>query len=191
MTKDCSRTVTTIRHKCGSLTRVLVLAALAILSVATGCSHDGLDTVYPVSGQVTLDGTPLAAVSLTLLLGCSPDVKVPSTVPARGIVKIRGKPASGIRVKLYSQNSAKNQGYIPTGESGPDGAFALSTGAPLNGAPPGTYVVTFERPIIDPRNPIETEIDGLGDKYNDPARSKWVVTVGSTETSFEPFELEE
>jgi hypothetical protein len=132
----------------------------------------------------------------TLLLGvvlqggCGSGVSMPSTVPVKGVVKIKGKPARGIRVKFHSQDSSQQSGFIPTGDTGPDGGFTLSTGAPQNGAPPGSYMVTFERPIIDPKNPVETEVDGLKGKYSDPAQSKWTVTIENGENSLQPFELE-
>lgn len=128
---------------------------------------------------------------MALMAGCgSGGISVPSTVPVKGVVKIKGKPARGIRVKFHAQGSAPTQGFMPTGETGPDGVFALSTGAPLNGAPPGTYLVTFERPLLDPKKSVETEIDGLRGKYSDPAQSKWTVTIAAGDNHLQAFELE-
>lgn len=115
---------------------------------------------------------------------------MPSTVPVSGVVNVKGKPSGGIRVTLHRQDSSQNLGFVPTGETGPNGNFTLSTGAPQNGAPPGTYVVTFERPIIDPKNPVETEIDAFGGKYSDPAQSKWTVTVESGKNLLPLFQLD-
>jgi hypothetical protein len=124
--------------------------------------------------------------------GCGKGLSVPSTAPVSGVVTYKGKPLQGIRVTFHSQAEAAKPEFIPSGETGPDGKFSLSTGAPGNGAPPGTYVVTFEKPEIgSPRSTgsIETEIDAFGGKYSDPAQSKWTVTIEEGDNSLQPFDL--
>ena len=131
-------------------------------------------------------------VLLLVLGGCEKGISVPSTVPVSGEVKYKGKPLEGIRVTLHSQTEAAKPAFIPSGQTGPDGRFTLSTGAPGNGAPPGTYVVTFEKPEIGSpasTGSIETEIDAFGGKYSDPAKSKWMITIEQGENSLKPFEL--
>jgi hypothetical protein len=131
----------------------------------------------------------LAAVALG---GCGESVAVPSTVPVSGVVKYKGKPVQGIRVTLHPQSEAAKPKFIPTGQTGPDGKFTLSTGAPCNGAPPGSYLVTFEKPEIgSPAKTgyVETEIDAFGGKYSDPAQSKWTIIIKAGENSLQPFEL--
>ena len=123
-------------------------------------------------------------------LGCGGRVSVPSTVPVKGIVKYKGEPAEGIRVTFHNLNNTTANEFVPVGDTGPDGSFSLSTGAPQNGAPTGTYVVTFERPEIDPENPVETEIDGLQGKYSNKTDSKWTVTVVNGENPLQVFELD-
>lgn len=126
----------------------------------------------------------------TVLAGCGAGMSVPATVPVKGVVKYKGKPARGVRVMFHPQGGAPIKSFVPIGDTGPDGSFTLSTGAPLNGAPLGAYLVTFERPILDPAKSVETEIDGFKGKYSDPAQSKWTVTIASGENSLKPFELE-
>jgi hypothetical protein len=123
-------------------------------------------------------------------LGCGASVSVPSTVPVKGIVKYKGKPAQGIRVTLHDLDNSSAKEFVPVGVTGPDGSFSLSTGAPQNGAPTGSYVVTFERPVIDPKNPIETEIDGFQGKYSNKTDSKWTLTVVKSENPLHVFELD-
>jgi hypothetical protein len=106
------------------------------------------------------------------------------------MVKYKGQPAPGIRVKFHSSGQAPSAGFIPTGETGADGKFQLSTGAPHNGAPPGAYVVTFEKPELDPKASVETEIDAWGGKFSDPAQSKWTATIERGENTLPAFELE-
>jgi hypothetical protein len=122
-----------------------------------------------------------------LLGGCGKGISVPSTVPVTGVVTYKGKPLQGIRVTLHPQTEAAKPSFIPTGQTGPDGKFKLSTGAPSNGAPPGTYVVTFEKPEIT--GTVETEIDTFGGKFSDPAKSQWTFTIEKGENSLGPFEL--
>jgi hypothetical protein len=122
-----------------------------------------------------------------LLAGCGKGIAVPSTVPVTGVVKYKGKPLQGIRVTLHSQTETAKPAFIPSGQTGPDGKFKLSTGKPGNGAPPGTYVVTFDKPEIT--GFVETEVDAFRGKYSDPAKSTWTVTIEKGENSLQPFEL--
>ena len=134
----------------------------------------------------------LFLLGAVVLGGCGKGLSVPSTVPVSGVVKYKGKPLQGIRVTLHSQAETAKSEFIPSGQTGPDGKFSLSTGAPGNGAPPGTYVVTFEKPEIGSpasTGSVETEIDAFGGKYSDPAQSKWTVTIEQGENSLPPFEL--
>jgi hypothetical protein len=126
-------------------------------------------------------------LAATVLAGCGKGISVPSTVPVTGVVKYKGKPLQGIRVTLHRDPGAAKSGFIPTGQTGPDGKFTLSTGAPGNGAPPGSYVVTFEKPEIT--GSVETEVDAFRGKYSDPAKSDWKVTIEGSENSLQPFEL--
>jgi hypothetical protein len=128
-----------------------------------------------------------------LLIGCGGGIAVPSTAPVRGVVKHKGKPAPGVRVTFHPEVKTDKPGFVPIGETGPDGSFTLSTGAPSNGAPPGEYVVTFEKPVIAPAretNYIETEVDAFRGKYSDPEQSKVRITVSSGENALAPFELD-
>lgn len=135
----------------------------------------------------------LFLLGVVVLGGCGKGLSVPSTVPVSGVVKYKGKPLQGIRVTLHAEGETAKPKFIPTGQTGPDGKFTLSTGAPGNGAPPGSYVVTFEKPEIgSPASTgfVETEIDAFRGKYSDPAQSKWTITIERGENSLQPFELD-
>lgn len=135
----------------------------------------------------------LLLLGAVVLGGCGSGLAVPSTAPVSGVVKYKGKPLQGIRVTLHAQGETAKPKFIPTGQTGPDGKFTLSTGAPGNGAPPGSYVVTFEKPEIgSPASTgfVETEIDAFRGKYSDPAQSKWTITIERGENSLQPFELD-
>jgi hypothetical protein len=128
------------------------------------------------------------ALGAVVLGGCGEGISVPSTAPVSGVVKYKGKPLQGIRVTLHPQAETAKAAFIPSGQTGPDGKFTLSTGAPGNGAPPGSYLVTFEKPEIGSAA-VETEIDAFGGKYSDPSKSKWTITIQQGENSLPPFEL--
>lgn len=95
---------------------------------------------------------------------------------------------------LHSDANSENKiGFVPSGETGPDGTFTLSTGAPGNGAPPGNYIVTFEKPEIAPAQQtdyIETEIDVFQGKYCNPQQSTFRITVERGENTLSPFEID-
>jgi len=131
-----------------------------------------------------------ACLAVQLLAGCSGDLSVPATVPVKGVVTYKGKPVLGVRVKFFRQDGQHENAFIPTGETDKGGQFALSTGAPLNGAPEGQYNVAFEWPMLDPKQAVETEIDKLKGKYSDPAKSKFQVTVDGSKSEPHTFALD-
>ena len=131
-----------------------------------------------------------ACLAVQLVAGCSGDLSVPATVPVKGVVTYKGKPALGIRVKFFSQDGQRENTFIPTGETDKGGHFALSTGAPLNGAPEGQYNVAFEWPMLDPKQSVESEIDRLKGKYSDPAKSRFQVTVDGPKAEPHVFALD-
>lgn len=129
-----------------------------------------------------------------MLAGCGGDVlTAPSTAPVSGSVTWKGKPAPGVRVHLHPQFDVGEIKFVPSGETGADGTFTLSTAAPGDGAPPGDYVVTLEKPrVVSDRNQsgIEVEIDDLKGKYSDPAKSTWNVTIAAGTNQLQPFAIE-
>ncbi len=80
--------------------------------------------------------------------------------------------------------------FTPNGMTGKDGRFTLSTAAPMDGAPPGGYAVTFEllRTGADKRG-LDTEFDVWKGKYANPDTAP-KVTVGPSATTLEPFRLD-
>ncbi|MEZ6035317.1 MAG: hypothetical protein R3C17_19665 [Planctomycetaceae bacterium] len=136
----------------------------------------------------------LVAISLSCpVLGCfSSSLIPPETVPVSGSVMCEGKAVPGIRVRFHPQFEMETVGFIPYGETGPDGKFLLNTGAAGNGAPQGEYLVTLELPHIDDTSSdgLETEIDGLKGAYSDPEKSKWKVTLVDGDNLLPPFEIQ-
>jgi hypothetical protein len=135
----------------------------------------------------------IAVGALAMTPGCSSSKVTPpsKTVPVSGTVMLKGRPASGIRVKFHPQFDIGRTKFIPSGETDANGKFRLSTGALFNGAPQGEYLVTIEMPRIgdDPKDGLEAEIDQLKGAYADPAKSEWKITIIDGDNVLEPFQL--
>jgi hypothetical protein len=64
------------------------------------------------------------------------------TVKVEGVVKVDGKPASGVMVKFVSQDKG---GRDANGFTDDDGVFQLTTANTNDGAIPGSYKVTLSK----------------------------------------------
>ena len=79
---------------------------------------------------------------------------------------------------------------LPTATSGADGAFELGTYGAADGAPEGDYVLTAAWRQSADSGSDAPEIDRLGGRYIDPARSKLKVKIDAGPTELQPFELQ-
>ena len=61
----------------------------------------------------------------------------PETFPARGEVRVAGKPAAGARVQLIALDDAARARLVPHAEVAADGMFSLTTFRTGDGAPAG------------------------------------------------------
>lgn len=141
------------------------LATIAAILVSAGCG-DGRVATAPVSGQVLVDGQPVAGAVVVLH-------------PAED--------ASGL--------AAGAEKLRPMGHTDEDGSFALGTWKSSDGAPAGRWRATVEwyaannaTESTDPES-AEAEVDRLGGAYADPATSPLVVEVSSSGTTLAPFDL--
>lgn len=135
----------------------------------------------------------IAFMLLSTFAGCGRGITPPSTVPVHGTVMLNGKPAPGIVVKFHPQFDIGSVKFIPYGETGKDGTFLLNTGAAGNGAPPGDYVVTFEKPKIESdrqNSGIEIDVDEFKGRYSDPAQSSAKVTIKRGDNTLDAFQLD-
>ena len=133
----------------------------------------------------------LVAFTCVAVVGCGgKGISAPRTVPTSGTVLFKGKPAEGVKVTLHPKFNMGSVKFTPNGVTGKDGRFTLSTAAPGDGAPPGEYSATFEllRPGADKRG-LDTEFDVWKGKYANPDTAP-KVTVGSSDTTLEPFRLD-
>ena len=137
---------------------------------------------------MTTNRMSLVALVCVTAAGCGRGgISAPRTVPTSGTVLFKGKPAGGVKVTLHPRFKMM---FTPNGMTGKDGRFLLSTAAPVDGAPPGEYTVTFEllRSGADQRG-LDTEFDVWKGRYaNLDTGPK--VTVGSSATTLEPFRLD-
>lgn len=134
------------------------------------------------------DRVVLVALVCATVVGCGGGgISAPRTVPTSGTVLFKGKPAGGVKVTLHPKFDMM---FTPNGVTGMDGRFLLSTAAPMDGAPPGEYSITFElmRPGADKRG-LDTEFDAWKGKYANPDTAP-KATVGSSATILEPFRLD-
>ena len=81
----------------------------------------------------------LVAAVCAMASGCggSGGISAPSTVAVSGSVMYKGKPVVGVKVTFHPQFDMGAVKFTPSGETGKDGRFTLSTAAPMDGAPPG------------------------------------------------------
>ncbi len=99
-----------------------------------------------------------AAVALaftSIVSGCSGGSKGPveKLVGASGLVKLDGKPAEKVRIRLTPINDTKSVGgaWAVTGD---DGKFSLTHWTNQQGIAPGTYLITFSKLVKPDGSPL-------------------------------------
>ncbi len=118
----------------------------------------------------------LVALACALLVGCGgpASLSAPRTAPVSGTVLHKGKPLAGVRVTFHPRFDIGSVKFAPSGLTGNDGRFTLSTVAAGDGAPAG----------------LDTEVDAWKGKYADPTAGQWPATVGAGENELGPFRLD-
>lgn len=102
--------------------------------------------------------------------------------PVEGRLLIEGVPAANAQVAFHPAGDADPTAPRPTGHTGPDGTFRLTTYTANDGAPAGEYVVTVvwpndAIPVDECASPVTH--DRLNGHYADPAARRLVATVGT------------
>ena len=131
--------------------------------------------------------------ALTLLFlstgGCGPQSEGPPTYPVHGALTVDGKPAHNAQVIFHPADGRDfdQRGARPTGRVGADGAFALTTYFPGDGAPAGRYAVT----VYWAENPdsLEPSPDRLKGRFSEPSKSTLQAEVGESATELPPWNL--
>src|SRR5262245_53817548 len=111
-------------------------------------------------------------VSTLLVVGCGggPFSPPPDTRAVSGSVLYKGKSATQVTVTFHPQFPLEH--FKPTGTTDANGKFTLGTGAAHNGAPPGEYIVTFEKLTAGTdKNGLDVDVDLWKGKYADPNTS--------------------
>jgi hypothetical protein len=135
----------------------------------------------------------LALVCALSGAGCGGS-KFKTTYPARGQVLCDGKPVTGIKVVLISQED--NDPLVrPSGTVDADGRFELSTYASGDGAPAGSYTVTIMAPLPEPKGQAGTKAASkppapptlpVSARYSKPETSGLTVVVEAKDNELPP-----
>lgn len=80
--------------------------------------------------------------------GCSREPEFLPVYPARGKIEYKGRPVAGATVILCPIDAASLKDRHPTGTTGPDGTFVLSTYYSRDGGPAGEYKVCVTKEKI-------------------------------------------
>jgi hypothetical protein len=118
--------------------------------------------------------------------------------PVEGKVLYRGEPARGAVVIFHPKDDESLGAVRPSGVTGDDGTFTLSSGKNRPGAPPGSYVVTVTWPEEEKetrKKPVGTEPpesppDRLKGRYANQTTSPLRAVVKPTKNKLDPLELE-
>lgn len=118
-----------------------------------------------------------------------PDAK--ATTAVTGEVFVDGIAVSDLFVYLIPKGSAIPKDELPShrGQVKDDGSFAITTYLEGDGAPAGDYVVLFEWLKFRQTGSSWVGPDILKNRYNDPAKSEFTVTVGSEPVVLPRFDL--
>lgn len=133
---------------------------------------------------------------ITFLSGCSSpdDPKQREVFPVSGIATYKGRPMPDASVVLHpvSQNDDGLPTYLPRGHVDNEGKFTISTYRKGDGAPAGTYKVSFSW-LGSLQGISEEEEDKLPEKiprkYRNPRTSGFTVEIRKTENPELKFEL--
>ncbi|WP_246523348.1 carboxypeptidase-like regulatory domain-containing protein [Gemmata palustris] len=115
----------------------------------------------------------------------------PATTPVKGQILVQGKGVAGARVVFHPQFDVGAVKFAPGATTDKEGRFQLGSAGPSDGAPVGEYAVTFTWPEPT-KNPDEgdLQVDRWRNKYNDPAKSKWKITIKEGDNQLEPFKID-
>lgn len=137
----------------------------------------------PLSVQTALMYVPrttqVLPLLLALFLGCSdgprggPRIE---THPITGVVTVDGQPAQNLLVRCHPVEGSDISTNI-SGFTGPDGSFSIGTYESGDGAPEGSYALTFQWGQWSMSGRYEEEDDRLKGKYADPETSDWTAVV--------------
>jgi hypothetical protein len=114
------------------------------------------------------------------LAGCGERNARPVVHPVEGQLLVGGLAPAGAHLAFRPRNGDAAGHAIPTGLTGPDGTFRLTTFSPNDGAPAGDYVVTIiwpndSLPVDECADPVTH--DRLNGYYADATHERVLATV--------------
>jgi len=134
---------------------------------------------FPAAGRNHFLFTHGLAIALLVIAGCQkkyPDEQ--PVYPISGIVWVDGVPQEGIQVRLHRDEGAdQSKPVFPAGFTDNQGNLVISTYANGDGAPAGSYHVTFMWGQINPLSMSYEGPDKLSGRYADPKKSTIVINV--------------
>jgi hypothetical protein len=138
---------------------------------------------------------PPLLMLLGVVAGCSQRPAYPSgpaSFPVRGKVTYQGQAAVGFKVLLNPVTPWHGPQFTPAGTTDANGDYQLGSYKLEDGAPVGDYTVTFTWPksikSSDDDGSVKI-IDQLQDRYADPNKSTFRVTIKEGENELPPFQL--
>lgn len=134
---------------------------------------------------------PVCVLLLVPLTGCGKkDENLPKTYPTSGVVMYKGNPVAEAQVTFHPQG----QGNPATGRTEANGRFILTTYDALDGAVPGTHVVTVELFPEGGLPGMEIETTGatpIPEKYFTPSTSPLTAEVKKDDANNITLELKD
>ena len=123
-------------------------------------------------------------ISVPFFIGCTRTEYPNHTYPVSGRVQTTdGTPASDVRVTLHSSEIiAEGDPFRPSGITGDDGTFQLTTYETYDGAPVGSYAITFR--WAEPQKTLFDPIpkDRLRNRFSLPTEKSLMCEVNNTES---------
>jgi hypothetical protein len=127
-----------------------------------------------------------------LAAGCgkAPPKPWEKVVPAKGVVKYKGKPLGGAMITLIPKDSTFPDSVRPSATSKEDGSFELGTYSQSDGAPAGAYkALVLHFPVVGPKDNPSPGPNDLPAKYARPDSTDLTVEVSESAAALQPLEL--
>lgn len=144
--------------------------------------------------MTNLRSANLFLITWLLATGCNKKAtsELPKPFPVRGKVVYGGKPAQSFRVSFHPLGDRSGPAFAPSAVTDQGGEFRLQSYHPDDGARAGDYTVTFEW-LQDPNTADPADgpryVDRLQGRFNNPATSRYKVTVHEDENELQQFDL--
>jgi hypothetical protein len=128
-------------------------------------------------------------IAVVSFCSCKPAGPVrQKTYPVKGKITVDGKPVANLRVFAHAKQAGDPKyPILPQADTREDGSFELYSYEPGDGIPSGEYTLTFAWQEL--QGFIYGGPDKLKDRYADPAKSKFTVTVEKSPVTLDPIDL--